>query len=242
MDIVGKRPVLIGETGLHFDVGLDKSRQSGNFTNTNDHSKKGGTTTPKTPLFSPSKQFQRAFDNILDGLDRTLSHYTLWNYTIENDPLYGDGWNGENLSLFSLDAQAMSGTAEKEAEAGGIGKKDSHRLDQGGRAIEQFCRPYPVATVGQPTKMVFDRHNRSFKLWTRSTGEDQSSAYASSSSSNSGVATEIYIPRFHFHGPEKCTVESSDGSWQWNAEQQLLLWIYGEDRAVKDHWIEIRRC
>ncbi|KAF9362662.1 hypothetical protein BGX34_005727 [Mortierella sp. NVP85] len=231
---LGKRPVLIGETGLHFDVGLDKSLQSGNITN--DPFKKGRA--PQSLLFAPSKQFQRAFDNILDGLDRTLSHYTLWNYTIENDLLYGDGWNGENLSLFSLDAQVASRTTETKSKAEGNGM-GSHKLDHGGRAIEQFCRPYPVATVGQPTKMVFDRHNRSFKLWTRSTGEDRSSIDAGSSSG--GVATEIYLPLLHFHGPEKCTIETSDGSWRWSAEQQILFWIYGEDQAVEDHWIEIRR-
>lgn len=219
--------MLIGETGLHYDVGLDKSRQSGNIqpdTVTNsDHSKNSHNRKP--PTFSPSKQFQKAFDNILTGLDRTLSHYTLWNYTIENDILNGDGWNGENLSLFSCDVQSVT-----EGEG-----HDSHKLDQGGRAIEQFCRPYPVATVGQPTKIVFDRHKRSFKLWTQTTGEIRGSTLGES------LKTEIYVPRYHFYAPEKCEVKTSDGSWEWDSEQQIVFWTYGDDRSVDDHWLEIRR-
>jgi hypothetical protein len=212
--------VLIGETGLHFDVGLDKSRQAGNTP-----SKDRAHNKPSITL--PTKQFQKAFDNILTGLDRTLSHYTLWNYTIENNAQDGDGWNGENLSLFSRDEEDSTVTGRQQQD-------DSDKLDKGGRAIDQFCRPYPIATVGQPTRIVFDRHKRTFNLWTRTTSEDQGLIRAN-------VKTEIYVPRYHFHGPEKCEVKTSDGSWEWDNEQQIVFWTYSNDQAVLDHWLEIRR-
>ncbi|KAF9905591.1 hypothetical protein EC991_001552 [Linnemannia zychae] len=162
---LGKRPVLIGETGLHFDVGLNKSQQAGNIRT--DHntangsssekatrpslwktltfrsstspptSTKSGATTAANSLPVQSKQFEKAFDNILQGLDRTLAHYTLWNYTIENTKQFGDGWNGEDLSLYSSPAATINAD------------ETLHPLDRGGRAIEQFCRPYPIATVVQ---------------------------------------------------------------------------------------------
>ncbi|KAG0328023.1 hypothetical protein BGZ99_006375 [Dissophora globulifera] len=242
---LGRRPVFIGETGLHFDVGLDKSRQSANIKDI-----KASTTTNivETNPTALSKQFQHAFDNILNGLDRTLAHYTLWNYTIENDAMYGDGWNGENLSLYTESLLShpsllsgsprdrSSSTAPTTATTTNATAKD---LDRGGRAIEQFCRPYPIATVGQPVKLEFDRHQKTFKLWTRST---------TTNTFTSGVAplaehttTEIYIPRYHFAGPNQCVVTTSDGSWVWNEEDQLLHWTYGKNVSNIDHWIAIHR-
>ncbi|KAG0199170.1 hypothetical protein BGX28_007517 [Mortierella sp. GBA30] len=202
--LLTKRPVLIGETGLHFDVGLDSAQQAGNSIVRDgvlhDGSKKRHSSwlsfpfgkkpnpTSSTSLQERkaiptiSKQFEQAFDNILEGLDRTLSHYTLWNYSAENGVEYGDGWNGENLSLFSTDVHRA--TLEEE---------DLHPLDRGGRAVDQFCRPYPIATVGQPTDISFNRHMKKFRMQT--TTENNMDA---------GGNTEIYVPRLHFIGPEQC--------------------------------------
>ncbi|KAG0271675.1 hypothetical protein BGZ95_000477, partial [Linnemannia exigua] len=218
---LGKRPVLIGETGLHFDVGLNKSQQAGNIrtedsnTNTNNSSEKSKKPSIwKSFMFSSSnsspppstnaetvtavtkglpvqsKQFEKAFDNILQGLDRTLAHYTLWNYTIENTKQFGDGWNGEDLSLYSSPTAAM--TADE----------TFHPLDRGGRAVEQFCRPYPVITVGQPTKILFDRHLGTFRLWTRTDErqKQQEQEYLEQEQGEDTVRSEIYIPQLHFPG------------------------------------------
>ncbi|KAF9347354.1 hypothetical protein BGX26_001156, partial [Mortierella sp. AD094] len=230
---LGQRPVLIGETGLHFDVGLDEADQSGN-TRQFDKKKQGSwlslpwtsskrATSPrdlKSKVLSTSKQFQQAFDNILDGLDRTLVHYTLWNYTIENDAQFGDGWNGENLSLYSLDSIGASENLSNNAY---------HKLDRGGRAIEQFCRPYPIATVGSPVKIRFDRHQKSFELRTRTAIEKISKMDSVLAASGTVTKTEVYVPRFHFRGPEHCIVKVSDGSWEWDAEKQMMYWTYGDN-------------
>ncbi|KAF9393498.1 hypothetical protein CPC16_001864 [Podila verticillata] len=217
---LGQRPVLIGETGLHFDVGLSEKKQAGQYA-----TKSSTTTVAKNVPFKPTKQFQKAFDNILGGLDRNLVHYTLWNYTIENDLQNGDGWNGENLSLFSRGA--------KDGSPPGIPQD----LDKGGRAVEQFCRPYPVATVGRPIRIEFDR------LATTATGSE------AEKQRRSKEATEIYVPRIHFPGgPQGTAVRVSDGTWEWDTEQQLLYWSYGPARlktssatVQHEHWIEITR-
>ena len=44
--------------------------------------------------------------------------YTLWNYTPDNSNAHGDGWNGEDLSIFSRDQQ-----------------RDPADIDSGGRAL-----------------------------------------------------------------------------------------------------------
>ncbi|KAF9109216.1 hypothetical protein BGX27_007855 [Mortierella sp. AM989] len=243
---LGRRPVLIGETGLHFDVGLDESSQSGNIQRVNKNNEKRqaswwsslwgnsrratGSAAQKPKVASTSKQFQQAFDNILDGLDRNLVHYTLWNYTIENDAIYGDGWNGENLSIYTMEPASAFETTNLNDK-----REDTrHELDRGGRAIEQFCRPYPVATVGSPVKAQFDRRRKSFDLWTR-TGSETNSQLP-------GGVTEIYVPQFHFKGPEHCVVKVSDGSWEWDSEKQLIYWTYGDSKKEMEdieHWISI---
>ncbi|KAF9931267.1 hypothetical protein FBU30_010496 [Linnemannia zychae] len=248
---LGKRPVLIGETGLHFDVGLSKSQQAGNFrasstepngSNNETPSKPGfwssfWSTPNKKPLACPdisesrnglpvqSNQFERAFDNILQGLDRTMAHYTLWNYTIESTKQYGDGWNGEDLSLYSV-------RAAKDPNV----EITLHPLDRGGRAVEQFCRPYPVATVGQPTRITFDRHIGSFKLTTEYKTPKKVAQ-------GDGGKTEIYLPQLHFpEGPFGCNVQVSDGTWEWDIDRQLLFWTYDcASEPSDEHWIQVSR-
>ena len=169
-----------------------------------------------------------------------MVHYTLWNYTIENDPQYGDGWNGENLSLFSRGAEDDSPP--------GIPQD----LDKGGRAVEQFCRPYPVATVGRPIKIEFDRRGSVFRLWTLSPSTAATTTTTRSEAEKQKrvkEATEIYVPRIHFPGgPQGSVVRVSDGTWEWDTEQQLLYWSYGPARlktssatVQHEHWIEITR-
>ncbi|KAF9983902.1 hypothetical protein BGZ75_004542 [Mortierella antarctica] len=250
---LGQRPVLIGETGLHFDVGLDKTQQAGNGA-IQGMSSLGRNKQRRSSWFnlysdarsepcqqdskqSPtvSRQFEQAFDNILQGLDQTLAHYTLWNYSIENEVAYGDGWNGENLSLYSADVH-------------GVGLEGSG-LDRGGRAIEQFCRPYPIATVGQPVAVSFDRHAKVFKMKTRArvastevaTTTTAAEAAADVGGSREKLQTEVYVPRLHFAGPEQCRVSVSDGLWHWDGEEQILRWDYDATEGAQDHWIEIHR-
>jgi hypothetical protein len=79
-----------------------------------------------------------------DALDAHLLSATLWNYTASNrnDLRIGDGWNQEDLSIFSLD------------------QKDG--ADDGGRAVTGFCRPYVARAQGRIVEMTFDRARRSF--------------------------------------------------------------------------------
>ncbi|KAF9557073.1 hypothetical protein EC968_007806 [Mortierella alpina] len=246
---LGRRPVLIGETGLHFDVGLDNTLQAGSRA-LNGTSPLGKDKPRRSSWYSfvsamrsepcqqdlrstVSRQFEQAFDNILQGLDQTLAHYTLWNYTVENETRYGDGWNGENLSLYSADAY-------------GVGLAESG-LNRGGRAIEQFCRPYPIATVGQPVVVSFDRHAKVFKMETRTRDASTettttTTAAAAVGGSREQLQTEVYVPRLHFAGPEQCRVRVSDGSWHWDREEQILRWEYEASKDEQTHWLEIRAC
>jgi hypothetical protein len=68
-----------------------------------------------------------------DALDRLLLSSTQWNYTASNrnDLQIGDGWNQEDLSIYSSD-------------------------QGGGRAVEGFSRPYARRIAGEPVSVSFD--------------------------------------------------------------------------------------
>jgi hypothetical protein len=105
-----------------------------------------------------------------DAMDELLLHSTQWNYTAgnRNDAAIGDGWNQEDLSIFSRDQQ-------------------SHPADpnSGGRAVEGFCRPYARAVQGRISKMRFDRVTRVFEL-------------VFEADPDIAAPTEIYVPQVQY--------------------------------------------
>lgn len=88
----------------------------------------------------------RSLELMYDALDELQIGSTQWNYTAgnRNDGRVGDGWNQEDLSIFSRDQQ------------GGPG--------DGGRALPAFVRPYAPAVAGLPLPVVFDRRSGRFEL------------------------------------------------------------------------------
>lgn len=122
--IPGGAPTLIGEFGIPFDLdgcAAYAAWASGDHTGT------------------PWEKHVIALDLMYNALDRHLLSSTQWNYTASNrnDPAYGDGWNQEDLSVYSID-----------------------QLDA--RAIAGFVRPYVRACQGNLTNMRFDRISGTF--------------------------------------------------------------------------------
>jgi hypothetical protein len=81
-----------------------------------------------------------------NALDTLLLSSTQWNYTASNrnDPMIGDGWNQEDLSIWSID------------------QVDNSAPDAGGRAVAGFSRPYVRAAQGRLLAQRFDRFTGSF--------------------------------------------------------------------------------
>ena len=75
-----------------------------------------------------------ALSAMYDALDALLLSSTQWNYTASNanDPMVGDGWNQEDLSIWSQDQV-----------------DDPTDPDAGARALDGFCRPYVRAAQGR---------------------------------------------------------------------------------------------
>jgi hypothetical protein len=117
-----------------------------------------------------------ALELLYNALDRLLLSSTQWNYTVENrnDPMVGDGWNQEDLSIWSPDQATHDGDP-----------------DSGGRAVEGFCRPYVRAAQGLVLRQAFDRASGRFEAEI-------------AVDLRIHAPTEIYVPRRQFPGGFDC--------------------------------------
>ncbi|MDR0486686.1 MAG: cellulase family glycosylhydrolase [Treponema sp.] len=104
---MGNIPCLLGEFGLAFDLNKRKGLKSGDYS-----------------------VHEEALSMYYDAVDSNLLHSTIWNYTADNTNKYGDGWNDEDLSIFSEGRE---------------------------RAAAGWKRPYPMAVAGKPLFIKWDR-------------------------------------------------------------------------------------
>lgn len=142
---LGKVPLVISEFGIPFDLKDKKGYRTGKFEVQN-------------------KALHRSFT----AIDDNLSSATVWNYSAHNTNRWGDGWNGEDLSVFSADQQ-----------------KGSKHLYAGARAKEALIRPYCMKAAGEPVFMHFDLKKGVFEFIFM---DDPSIK----------EPTEIFLPHLHF--------------------------------------------
>lgn len=186
-DALGQVPFMMGEIGIPYDLDNKRSYKTGNYA-----------------------EQVRALDASLGACDgQNLMNYTTWCYCPDNCHLYGDQWNGEDLSVWSPDdilrpaAEASEpSTAESSASSTPIMKQglalpggDSKfppkasehpiNINDGARALPAFCRPYPLKSVGTPKNLEFDIRSSKFKLEIEVEADDVADA---------DLPTEIYVP------------------------------------------------
>lgn len=163
-------PTIVGELGIPFDLDGAGAYDSGDF-----------------------RLQIAAMDTILQALDMALLSATLWNYTPDNTNAHGDGWNGEDLSVFSRDQ---------------IAPGREHDLFAGGRALQAVVRPYAARCAGTPLRMSFDLATREF-YFEFEHDPDVASA-----------ATVIFVPFFQYPQPPRICV--SDGTTRFAMLAQTL--------------------
>jgi hypothetical protein len=142
---LGGVPTLIGEIGIPYDLNDKKAFSSGDWSAQED-----------------------ATDDYMQALEANLLHFTLWNYTADNNNMRGDNWNGEDLSIFSRDQQ-----------------DNPSDVNSGGRALRAVLRPYARATAGEPLRMSFDMNTGVFE-------------YAFRHDKTITAPTEFYIPSVQY--------------------------------------------
>jgi hypothetical protein len=78
LEYLGQHPCIMGEIGIPYDMDNKVAYTTGDY----------------------SAQ-EKALDTNMRAIESTLINCTLWNYVADNNHAWGDGWNGEDLSLFS---------------------------------------------------------------------------------------------------------------------------------------------
>lgn len=110
---MGGIPAFLGEFGLPFDLNGRRALLSGDY-----------------------GVHETALSMYYDAIDAHLLHSTIWNFTVQNDHVHGDGWNDEDLSIWSEGRP---------------------------RALDGWMRPYPMATAGIPKSFTWNRKTRRFE-------------------------------------------------------------------------------
>jgi hypothetical protein len=129
----GAIPSLVGEFGIPFD--LNGAAAYAAWAN--------GDRAPQH-----WRPHETALSLMYDAMDALLLHSTQWNYTASNrnDLAIGDGWNQEDLSIWSADQTA-----------------GAHDPDSGGRGVAGFCRPFVRVWAGEPVSQSFDARDGVFR-------------------------------------------------------------------------------
>ena len=82
---IGVGPTVMGEIGIPFDMDDKAAYLSGDYNNQ-----------------------IAALDASMHALESNMLNFTLWNYSSENTHMWGDAWNGEDLSLFSRSVSILT--------------------------------------------------------------------------------------------------------------------------------------
>ena len=208
IDNIGVTPCVFSEIGIPYDMDDKQAYKTGDFISQ-----------------------IRAMDANHYALEGAQAGYTLWAYTSKNNHYWGDNWNGEDLSIFSLDDQdpnshASTGSSS-DVDQESLKRKLSHNTMskdrnilqdnvQATRAAEAFVRPSPVYTHGVIIESGFDLSNVTFTV-----------KLAADTATDETVPTEMFIPPYHFP-KEDTSVEVSGGKWEYDDERSVLRWWHME--------------
>lgn len=190
----GGAPTLIGEFGIPYDLdhgtGYEAWREG-----------------RRDEAFQPHAQ---ALGMMYDALDALKLNSTQWNYTASNrnDLRIGDGWNQEDLSIFSRDQEDGP--------------------DAGGRATQGFARPYVRAAQGRLVAASFDRRNGRFVAEI-----DIDPAIAAHTDIALPLATMGTDPEVHVIGCE-ARIEMGDGHVTIHCSQPGVLAVQAKRRGDRD--------
>jgi hypothetical protein len=167
---------------------------------------------------------EHAINASFEALEHNLLNGTLWNYTPDNTNRDGDGWNREDLSIFSRNQQTHKKHKDGHMLAG---DGENSVLDDGGRALSAVVRPYPYRTAGEPVHMAFDWRRHRFTMTFRHSHDPHIQE-----------PTEIFFPTLHY--PDGYGIEVSDGTYQVDKEHQRLY--YWHSTKYEYHTIHMWRA
>ncbi|CAO3589026.1 unnamed protein product [Absidia cylindrospora] len=271
LEQIGNYPCLLGEIGIPYDMkdgSSVSSQQTPSIWQRLWHwfmSLLFNTTLATSSLNDinkPDSSQNKAMDASINAVENTLLNYTLWQYVPDNDPMWGDQWNGEDLSIWQQEQQGHDnrtnqGVATTDKRDDGdidkictestvstiAGESPSPRdLDKkvllpddiNKRRLVCLHRPHPRLTAGTPTAITFNSPTTKHHAYYRY-------EFQPSTKVNTAI-TEIFVPKNGFPSPSSSSdttpstlVVVSRGQWKIHRNQQdywLLHWWWTEQDAT----------
>ncbi|KAI7897948.1 glycoside hydrolase superfamily [Cokeromyces recurvatus] len=197
---MGEKPCVLGEVGIPMDLNNKEAFKNDNYSN-----------------------HIHFFDAILHGLETNLINFTLWNYDVCNDDEYGDHWNGENFSIYSV-KKAREDYFEHDT------KSSKEHLYDGGRVLEAVLRPYASKIAGTPVLSEFNLEKLSYTF--------SFIPHATENQEQKGCLTEIFVPHFHY-GDQPVSYEANIGECDYNRDKQTLYHSYNPEAILVNSIITI---
>ncbi|KAI8378482.1 glycoside hydrolase superfamily [Blakeslea trispora] len=195
---MGEKPCILGEVGIPMDLNNRIAFADDDYSN-----------------------HIHFLDAIIYALETNLINFTLWNYDVCNDHIYGDHWNGENFSIYSVKKQRED---YKEHDDGNSKLSRKHLYD-GGRVLEAVLRPYASKVAGTPISSEFDLdllcYTFSFMPFTAQERQIQKEKLGYQALDSMAYVTEIFVPFYHFGGKE-LKVEATAGDCVYDEDKQTL--------------------
>ncbi|KAI9758534.1 MAG: hypothetical protein M4579_003026 [Chaenotheca gracillima] len=200
-----------------------------------------------------------------------MNGYSLWLYMCKNNHQWGDQWNGEDLSIFSVDDRPLpqDPIASQFISSSGtdLSSKSPNASDSPSisRANLKTTLSTPSISSQTPTtepELANNPGYRAAEAYVRpsplaTVGNVESSGFdlrnciftlsiSASSSTPEDLPTEIFLPAYHFPS-DNVKVEVSGGKWEISTEDeemgaiQKLKWWHGEGPQNMTVWGVKRR-
>ncbi|KAF2752179.1 glycoside hydrolase family 5 protein [Sporormia fimetaria CBS 119925] len=240
-DKLGVHPCVFTEIGIPYDMDDKYAYRTGNY----------------------SSQIS-ALDANHFGLEKSLANgFTLWTYVATNNHYWGDNWNGEDLSIYSLDDKAVPAGAfsETDSRASLDTTSPSFSKSQSAEDVsidpENLKKTLAVETMSTTSGSTDVRGLRAAEAFIRpypvathgditSYGFDLQNctfklALTAPGPTSEDEPTVIFLPEFHFPS-SRSSVEVSGGKWtiivkeMEGVPQQILHWWH----AVGEQTITVK--
>ncbi|AEJ20673.1 cellulase family glycosylhydrolase [Gracilinema caldarium] len=172
-------PCLLGEFGLPFDLFNKKAYKTGNY-----------------------HRHIEALDMYYKAIESLFLHATIWNYTPDNTHARGDGWNDEDLSIFSEGSP---------------------------RAMEGWHRPFPRAIAGTPEFFSWNYRRKEVQFIYRTSTNAEGPTEIYLHTSHVGQAPKIEVAAFPTDRQEleaQTTTEATQ--YAWDRDNSILYVIHPE--------------
>jgi hypothetical protein len=148
-----------------------------------------------------------------EAIDANLLNSFQWNYTPDNSNEHGDGWNLEDLSVYSSSQRSEPGDP-----------------NDGGRAVSGFCRPHFLHCAGVPLRMHFDPRSATFLFRFRHDPAIE-------------APTLLYVPNIHYPNGYRVQAPEGEIERMEDEQLLLVRFHSpGEKRITVKRAIRVRRA